>query len=49
MKYISVLLMVLFMSIAAKAQHSFFGMSYDVSIPMGDTKEYISGSQWRGF
>ncbi len=49
MKYISAILIVLLMSFAVNAQHSFFGMSYDVSIPMGDTKEYISGAQWRGF
>lgn len=49
MKYISVILLVVMMSFAANAQSSFFGMTYDVSIPIGDTEEAFSGAQWRGF
>ena len=39
MKYISVILLVIMMSVAANAQSNFFGMTYDVSIPVGDTEE----------
>ena len=49
MKYISVILLVVMMSVAANAQSNFFGMTYDVSIPVGDTEEAFDGAQWRGF
>ena len=48
MKYISVILLVVMMSVAANAQSNFFGMTYDVSIPVGDTEEAFDGAQWRG-
>jgi len=49
MKYISVILLVVMMSVAANAQSSFFGMTYDVSLPMSDTQEaFGGGAQWRG-
>ena len=48
MKYISVVLLIVFMTVAANAQTSFFGMTYDVSIPTGETEKVISGVQWRG-
>lgn len=49
MRYISIILLVIVCSVAVHAQSSFFGMTYDVSIPTGDTEKYISGVQWRGF
>ena len=49
MKYTAIFLLVFLMLTAAHAQSSFFGMTYDVSIPLGDTKEYTGGTQWRGF
>jgi outer membrane protein W len=48
MKYITIILLVVLSSVAVNAQSSFFGMTYDVSIPTGDTEELISGVQWRG-
>jgi hypothetical protein len=37
------------MSFAANAQSSFFGMTYDVSLPISDTQEaFGGGAQWRG-
>jgi len=49
MRYISIILLVIICSVAVQAQSSFFGMTYDVSIPTGDTEKYVSGVQWRGF
>lgn len=49
MKYISIFALVIIMSVSAGAQSSFFGMTYDVSVPLGDTKEYTGDTQWRGF
>ena len=49
MKYISIILLVIVSTVAVQAQSSFFGMTYDVSIPTGDTEKYVSGVQWRGF
>ena len=43
MKYISVILLVIMMSFAANAQSSFFGMTYDVSLPLSDTQEAFGG------
>jgi hypothetical protein len=48
MKYISIILLVILSVVAVQAQSSFFGMTYDVSIPTGDTEKFISGVQWRG-
>lgn len=48
MKYIAVILLVIMSSMALQAQSSFFGMTYDVSIPTSETEKIISGVQWRG-
>ena len=48
MKYISIILLIIVSSVAVQAQSSFFGMTYDVSIPTDKTEEFISGVQWRG-
>ncbi len=49
MRYVSIILLVIICSVAVQAQSSFFGMTYDVSIPTGDTEKFVSGVQWRGF
>jgi opacity protein-like surface antigen len=49
MKYITIILLIIMSSVAVNAQSSIFGMTYDVSIPTGDTEKLISGVQWRGF
>ncbi len=49
MRYVSIILLVIICSVAVQAQSSFFGITYDVSIPMGDTEKYVNGVQWRGF
>jgi len=49
MKYISIIILVIISFVTAQAQSSFFGMTYDVSIPTGDTEKFTSGVQWRGF
>ena len=49
MKYISVVLLVISLSVAGEAQSNLFGLTYDVSVPLSDTKEaFDSGPQWRG-
>ena len=48
MKYISIFLIIILSTVAVQAQSSFFGMTYDVSIPTDKTEEFISGVQWRG-
>jgi outer membrane protein W len=48
MKYISIILLIIVTSVSVQAQSSFFGMTYDVSIPTDNTADYISGVQWRG-
>ena len=49
MRYVSIILLVIICSVAVQAQSSFFGITYDVSIPTGDTEKYVNGVQWRGF
>ena len=48
MKYITIILLIILSSAAVQAQSSLFGMTYDVSIPTGETEKLISGIQWRG-
>ena len=48
MKYISIILIIIVSTAAVQAQSSFFGMTYDVSIPTDKTGDFISGVQWRG-
>jgi outer membrane protein W len=48
MKNMSIILLILVSSVAVQAQSSLFGMTYDVSIPTGETEKIISGVQWRG-
>ena len=49
MKYIFVIILLIFSGISAQAQSNFFGMTYDVSLPLGDTqKAFDNGAQWRG-
>jgi len=48
MKYLSIIVLILVSNMTVQAQSSFFGMTYDVSIPTDKTEEFISGVQWRG-
>jgi len=49
MKHISVIILVALFTAGAYAQSNLFGLTYDVSIPLGDTKEALGSSpQWRG-
>jgi opacity protein-like surface antigen len=48
MKYIAVIIMLICLSAGVYAQANFFGLTYDISIPMGDTEKAFNGAQWRG-
>ncbi len=48
MKYLTIIMLIFAMGITAHAQNNFFGMSYNVAFPTGNTADYIEGTQWRG-
>ena len=50
MKYTAIVVLIFFLAVGAQAQSNFFGITYDVSLPLGDTKDtFDNGIQWRGF
>lgn len=49
MKYILAIVLVCMLVSGAQAQRSLFGITYDVSIPLGDMSDYIDKTSWRGF
>jgi outer membrane protein W len=48
MKYLSIIIIIILGTVSVQAQSSFFGMTYDVSLPTDKTDDFISGVQWRG-
>jgi outer membrane protein W len=49
MKTIFSLIIGLFMSVQIFAQDDHFGMSWDVTVPLGETSDYVGETSWLGF